>query len=41
VSNTDGVIDSTITESGVPTIVDILASATAIYLFDTTATPLE
>lgn len=40
-SNTDGVIDTTITESGVPTIVEILASATAIYLFDTTATPLE
>jgi hypothetical protein len=40
-SNTDGIIDTTLTESGLPTIVEILASATAVYLFDTTATPLE
>jgi hypothetical protein len=40
-SNTDDLIDTTITESGAPTIVEIAGSVTAIYLFDTTATPLE
>ncbi|QZT64458.1 hypothetical protein [Mycolicibacterium austroafricanum] len=42
-TGTEHVVDTTITQSGVPTILDIPASAgvVAVYLFDTTATPLE
>lgn len=42
-TGTEHVVDTTITQSGVPTILDIPGSASvvAVYLFDTTATPLE
>lgn len=42
-TGTEHVVDTTITQSGVPTILDIPASASvvAVYLFDTTANPLE
>ena len=40
-SATDHVIENTITESGVPTIVEIAPTVVAIYLFDANLTPLE